>query len=143
MQDSQHNHNAYQGKHARVTPSGACDEQAAGTAAGAECAGAADAVGTGAAGAERIGAAGSARTGAAEPEHVGDADAPRTPRHANIPPSGEQRQLQGARPKRKRRKAPFVILGVLLAIILAFGGAVALYAGSLSGSLPTRAIPSS
>ena len=111
MRDSQHNHNAYQGKHARVVPSGACDVHAAGTAAGAECAGASDAA------------------------RAGDADAPRAPRHANIPLSGGQRQLQGANPKRKRRKAPFIILGVLLAIVLAFGAAVALYAGSLSGIL--------
>ena len=119
MRDSQHNHNAYQGKHARVAPRGACDVRATG-AAGAECAG----------------ATGAARTGTADgAEHVGAADAPRTPQHANISPSGEQRQLQGANPKRKRRKAPFVILGVLLAIVLAFCGAVALYAGSLSGIL--------
>ena len=132
MRDSQHNHNTYQGKHARVASSGACNEQAAG-AAGVECAGASDAARTGVAGAKRIGVAGSACAGPAEPEHVGDADAPCTPRHANIPPSGEQRQLQDTNPKRKRRKAPFVILGVLLAIVLAFGAAVALYAGSLSG----------
>ena len=102
MRDSQHNHDAYQGKHARVAHSGAYDEQTAGTS-----------------GAERAGAA----------------DAPRAPRHANISPSSGQRQLQGTSPKRKRRKAPFIILGVLLAIVLAFGGAVALYAGSLSGIL--------
>ena len=119
MRDSQHNHNVYQGKHARVAPSDACDVRATG-AAGAECAG----------------ATGAARTGTADgAEHVGAAGGSRTPRHANIPPSGEQRQLQGANPKRKRRKAPFVILGVLLAIVLAFCGAVALYAGSLSGIL--------
>lgn len=134
MRDSQHNHNVYQGKHARVAPSGACDVHDAG-ATGAECAGAVGAVRTGVADAEHIRAAGSSRAGSAEPEHVGDADAPRTPRHANISPSGGQRQLQGASPKRKHRKAPFVILGVLLAIVLAFGGAVALYAGSLSGIL--------
>ncbi len=134
MRDSRHNHDTYQGKHARMVPSGACSEQAA-EAASAECAGASDAACAGVAGAERIGAAGSACAGVAEPEHVGDADAPRTPRHANIPPSGGQRQIQGTSPKCKRRKAPFVILGVLLAIILAFGGAVALYAGSLSGIL--------
>ena len=126
MRDSQHNHNAYQGKHARVAPSGACDERAAGASGAARM---------GVAGAECAGAAGSACAGVAEPEHVGDADAARAPRHANIPPNGGQRQPQSARPKRKRRKAPFVILGVLLAIILVFGGAVALYAGSLSGIL--------
>ncbi len=142
MRDSQHNRNAYQGKHARVASSGACNEHAAG-AAGAECIGAAgsartgvaDAPRTGTSGAECAGASDAACAGSAEPEHVGDVDAARAPRHANIPPSGGQRQLQGANPKRKRRKAPFVILGVLLAIILAFGGAVALYAGSLSGIL--------
>ena len=134
MRDSQHNHNAYQGKHARMVPSGACSEQAA-EAASAECAGASDAACAGAASAECAGASDAACAGVAEPEHVGDADAPRTPRHANIPPSGGQRQIQGTSPKCKRRKAPFVILGVLLAIILAFGGAVALYAGSLSGIL--------
>lgn len=111
MRDSQHNHNAYQGKHARVAHSDACDVHAAGTATGA------------------------ARTGAVGAEHAGAAGGSRTPRHVNIPPNGGQRQPQSANPKRKRRKAPFVILGVLLAIILAFGGAVALYAGSLSGIL--------
>ena len=134
MRDSQHNHDAYQGKHARVAPSGACSEQAAG-ASGAECAGAAGAVRTGTAGAEHTGAADVPRTGAVGREHAGAADAPRAPRHANISPSSGQRQLQGTSPKRKRRKAPFIILGVLLAIVLAFGGAVALYAGSLSGIL--------
>ena len=134
MRDSQHNHNAYQGKHARVAPSGACSEQAAG-ASGAECAGAAGAVRTGIAGAEHTGAADVPRTGAAGVARAEAADVARAPRHANISPSSGQRQLQGTSPKRKRRKAPFIILGVLLAIVLAFGGAVALYAGSLSGIL--------
>ena len=134
MRDSRHNHDTYQGKHARVSPSGTCNEQAAGVS-GAECAGAAGAVRTGIAGAARAEAADVARTGTVGRERAGAADAPRAPRHANIPPSDGQRQLQDASPKRKRRKAPFVILGVLLAIVLAFGGAVALYAGSLSGIL--------
>ena len=119
MRDSRHNHDTYQGKHARMAPSDARDVHAAG-----------------AAGAEYAGATGAVRTGTVSgAEHAEAADAPHAPRHANIPPNGRQRQPQSAGPKRKRRKAPFVILGVLLAIVLAFGGAVALYAGSLSGIL--------